>query len=241
MKKQLLRLVFMAMLLTPILVSAQTTPKKSGGLFGGILKRSKDRKEVKSKIGTYKRTGAWNKSRSTSSGKTSRKTTESSPKSKTYESPKKTKYSKSYSKKSDKSKTTKYAKSSKKKEENIAIQSQKYLGSPYRWGGESPKGFDCSGFTQYIFKKTANVNLPRTAAEQSQIGKSISIKKAQKGDLIFFASKRKKIDHVGIVLENNKGKLMMIHSASSTGVTITDVNNSEYWKKKLRFARRINM
>jgi hypothetical protein len=96
--------------------------------------------------------------------------------------------------------------------EELTTLAKKYLGGKYVWGGETPKGFDCSGYTQYIFKKVG-INLPRTAYQQSKVGESVT-GSLKKGDLIFFntdPSRSIPVTHVGVYLENGK----FIHAASS--------------------------
>lgn len=116
----------------------------------------------------------------------------------------------------------------------IIKEGKKHLGVRYQYGGTTPKGFDCSGFTSYTFKKK-NVKLPRTAAEQYKKGKSVSKKNLKAGDLVFFKTTSKtKISHVGIYAGNNK----FIHSAGK-GVAITSINDPYYWKSKYAGARRV--
>jgi len=104
---------------------------------------------------------------------------------------------------------------------------KKYIGGKYIWGGESPKGFDCSGFTQYIYRQVGII-LPRTALLQSKVGQKIKDKSYKKGDLLFFLTDKTRgipITHVGIYLEDNK----FIHAAStSQGIIISDLKNSKY-------------
>ena len=122
--------------------------------------------------------------------------------------------------------------------DNICHKAQTYMRKKYRYGGESPStGFDCSGLTQYVYKQYS-YNLPRTAYQQSKVGKKIKTSKAKKGDLLFFG-KGKRINHVGIVLSNDRNGLVMIHASSSQGVTETNIDNSSYWKKRLKKARKI--
>jgi len=117
------------------------------------------------------------------------------------------------------------------------VKSAKYLnGKRYKYGGISPRtGFDCSGLTYYIYKKN-KIILPRTSLEQSKTGKKIKIKNVKPGDLIFFKNKRK-INHVGIVIENKGNQIFVIHSTTSKGVKKDDVLNNKYWKKRITFAR----
>lgn len=108
------------------------------------------------------------------------------------------------------------------------------VGTPYRYTGCSTKGFDCSGFTSYVLSNF-NLSLPRTSTGQSTLGKPIKFKEAQPGDLLFFG-RGNRIQHVAIVVANDKKELMMVHSSSSHGVIIENVNASDYWKKRIMFA-----
>ncbi len=122
--------------------------------------------------------------------------------------------------------------------EPLIKEARKYLGTRYKYGGESPKrGFDCSGYTQYVFNKMG-YKLPRTSNQQSKAGKRVSTRSVQPGDLIFFGKRSSKITHVGIVISQKGEPLKMIHASSSEGISITNVNQSNYWKKRLKKARR---
>ncbi|CAH2716591.1 D-gamma-glutamyl-meso-diaminopimelic acid endopeptidase CwlS [Neobacillus rhizosphaerae] len=105
----------------------------------------------------------------------------------------------------------------------IIDEAKKYIGSPYRWGGNTPAGFDCSGFTKYVFDKQG-VSLPRTAA--SQWDATTPVNSPSVGDLVFFETYKVGPSHVGIYLGNNK-----FISAASSGVTISDMTSS-YWKTR---------
>ncbi|KQL50671.1 peptidase P60 [Heyndrickxia shackletonii] len=109
---------------------------------------------------------------------------------------------------------------------------KKYLGTPYRYGGMSPTGFDCSGFVSYSYKKIG-VNLPHSADAMFQRGKKVSKTNLKPGDLVFFNTGSKKVSHVAIYIGNNK----VIHSVSN-GVKI-DCLNCTYWKTRYIGAKRI--
>jgi gamma-D-glutamyl-L-lysine dipeptidyl-peptidase len=87
--------------------------------------------------------------------------------------------------------------------ENLKNTAKKYLNTPYLWGGKSPFGIDCSGFTQMVFKING-YKLNRDSAQQAKQGKSIKFNEAQAGDLAFFKNKDSKITHVGVLLANDK-------------------------------------
>lgn len=108
-----------------------------------------------------------------------------------------------------------------------------YIGVPYKWGGEDPNGFDCSGLTHTVYRLNG-VSIPRTSLQQYRAGRFVSKKNMQVGDLVFFATKRKQINHVGIYVGNGK----FIH-APSRGKTVREANlNSEFWQKAYRGSRR---
>lgn len=106
-------------------------------------------------------------------------------------------------------------------------------GIKYRYGGTDKKGFDCSGFTSYVFKKF-EVSLPRRAADQHSGAKKKKIKDAKVGDLVFF-SNGGGVNHVGIIVSNKNGKPVMIHASTSQGIVETDIMSNSYWKPRLKF------
>jgi cell wall-associated NlpC family hydrolase len=115
------------------------------------------------------------------------------------------------------------------KAQMVITEAKKYIGSPYLWGGNTPAGFDCSGFSKYVFEKVG-ISLPRTAATQFSGLKAVSSPSA--GDLVFFTTYAPGASHLGIYIGDNK----FIHAGTSTGVTITDMNNP-YWKPRYLGAR----
>lgn len=109
-----------------------------------------------------------------------------------------------------------------------------YLGTPYVWGGTTPSGFDCSGFTQYVLKQHG-ITIPRTTTEQYKVGTYVAKSDLQPGDLVFLQNTyRAGISHVGIYIGNGK----MIHASSSKGVVISDLSSS-YYMKHYYGARRV--
>lgn len=115
--------------------------------------------------------------------------------------------------------------------DEIIMTAKQQLGVPYVWAGNSPEGFDCSGFTSYVMEKNGK-SLSRRASDQYNDAKKVKAKNVQPGDLIFFDN-GSGISHVGIVISKRGEPLQMIHSSSSKGIIVTDVSKSEYWTKRL--------
>gem|GEM_PF-5523281 len=134
---------------------------------------------------------------------------------------------------------TERAISSTEMKERLAVvkYARKYKGVRYRYGGDNPFGFDCSGFTEYVFKKI-DIFLPRNTRAQAEVGEKIPLQAVAPGDLLFFGE-RGKITHVAIVTANEGDRIMMIHSTNSKGVVEEDLLSSEYWMERFLFARNI--
>lgn len=112
------------------------------------------------------------------------------------------------------------------------------LDTPYRASGASPGGFDCSGFTSFLFRE-AGRSLPRTAGTQASVGRWVAPDELRPGDLVFFGHERNRVHHVGLVVSRPGEPLTMIHASSSRGVVETEVTSSSYWLPRLRFGRRV--
>ncbi|SFM20262.1 C40 family peptidase [Salibacterium qingdaonense] len=117
--------------------------------------------------------------------------------------------------------------------EDIEAEARDHLGTPYRYGGTTPAGFDCSGFTGYVFGKNG-IDLPRTAAAQYNVGQSVSKGNLQTGDLVFFTH-GSGIQHNGIYIGNNQ----FIHASSSNGIMISSINDPYYWGDRYVGAKRV--
>jgi cell wall-associated NlpC family hydrolase len=109
-------------------------------------------------------------------------------------------------------------------------------GTPYRNGGGDPAtGFDCSGFTQYVFSQHG-LSLPREVRDQFHAGKQVQPDELTAGDLIFFTTVAPGPTHVGIVIGGDQ----FIHAPSSTGVVRIERLSSSYWSQRFLAARRVN-
>jgi cell wall-associated NlpC family hydrolase len=123
------------------------------------------------------------------------------------------------------------------KASDLAINAMDMLGIRYKYGGNNPQnGLDCSGLVRYLFKETFGTTLPRTSAEISRVGETISPNELKPGDLVFYNTLKRKFSHVGIYLGNNK----FIHSPSAGGEVRVEDMDLSYWKKRFDGARRIN-
>ena len=112
------------------------------------------------------------------------------------------------------------------------------LAPPYRYGGDGPRGFDCSGLVSHVFRE-AGFELPRTAMGQASTGRWVAADELLPGDLVFFGQSRDKPYHVGVVTSASGERLTMIHASTSRGVVETEVTASPYWLPRLRFGRRV--
>ena len=100
-----------------------------------------------------------------------------------------------------------------------------WIGKPYRFGGESKRGIDCSAFARELYSRVMGQYLPRNSRQQFKYVQTIQKEELQTGDLVFFKIKTRDISHVGVYLSDNK-----FIQSSKSGVNIASLENS-YWKR----------
>jgi murein DD-endopeptidase len=118
--------------------------------------------------------------------------------------------------------------------QRAADYAQDMIGKPYRYGGNSPAGFDCSGLVQYSYSR-AGLPIARTTRSQREAGISIGSQSLRAGDLIFFDQEGQKSSHVGIYIGHGR----FVHAPSSGKQVRVDTLDTKYWKKHYSGARRI--
>ena len=119
--------------------------------------------------------------------------------------------------------------------------SKKFIGTPYRYGGRTTAGFDCSGFMIFVFK-SFGINLPPSSRPQAMVGEKVSRDSIQMGDLVFFkgrSSKSKSIGHVGLVVAvSDTNDVQFIHSTRH-GLRLDWISTEPYYKNRFMASRRI--
>lgn len=117
---------------------------------------------------------------------------------------------------------------------SLVDSARSFLGVKYVYGGTTSSGFDCSGYTQVVFKK-AGISIPRTTGSQYATGKAVAKSNLQTGDLVFFNTSGRGVSHVGIYVGSNN----FIHASTSQGVMISSINDPHYWGSRYVGARRV--
>jgi len=117
--------------------------------------------------------------------------------------------------------------------QRLLSQYKRWKGTPYRYGGTTLSGVDCSAFVQNTFRAKLGLKIPRTTRTQIKVGYKVNKSRLKIGDVVFFKTGRTSM-HNGIYL----GKSKFMHASSSKGVIISSLNN-KYWKKTYLTSRRI--
>ncbi len=115
----------------------------------------------------------------------------------------------------------------------IVTSAQKYMGVPYVWGGTTPDGWDCSGYTQYVMKENG-ISIPRTAAEQYSKGVAVDKANLKVGDMVFFTTYKPGASHVGFYMGDGK----FIHASSAAKQVTINSLSEEYYTEHYIGARR---
>ncbi|MFZ5573239.1 MAG: C40 family peptidase [Thermodesulfobacteriota bacterium] len=121
-------------------------------------------------------------------------------------------------------------------ETRLREEAEKFLGTPYRAGGTSAKGIDCSGLTSQLYSRLFGINIPHNSTRQSRLPilESVPMKDLRPGDLVFYGPGKKRINHVGIYLADGK----FIHASRKAGVTISSLSN-RYWRNRFIGSKRV--
>ncbi|CAG2126993.1 hypothetical protein LMG31506_00275 [Cupriavidus yeoncheonensis] len=120
--------------------------------------------------------------------------------------------------------------------EEISIQAMSLVGTPYRYGGNTPdSGFDCSGLVRYVVARAANVSLPRTTEAMGTRGSALDRSEVASGDLVFFNTTGRANSHVGIYVGQNR----FVHAPSSGGTVRLEDMGKSYWASRYNGARRV--
>jgi hypothetical protein len=120
--------------------------------------------------------------------------------------------------------------------EEISIQAMSLVGTPYRYGGNTPdSGFDCSGLVRYVVARAANVNLPRTTEAMGTRGTPLQRSEVASGDLVFFNTTGRGNSHVGIYVGQNR----FVHAPATGGTVRLEDMTKPYWASRYNGARRI--
>lgn len=121
---------------------------------------------------------------------------------------------------------------------SVEWNAKSFLGTPYVWAATGPSRFDCSGFTQWVYRDVG-INIPRVSRDQAKVGSYVMYKNLQKGDMVFFDTKKRRsgiVTHVGIYLGNGN----FIHASSAAKkVVVYNFNKKKFYKERFLWGRRV--
>lgn len=124
-----------------------------------------------------------------------------------------------------------------KEANSVLKEAYKFLGTPYKYGGTTSSGLDCSGLVINAFD-AIGFQMPRISRDQATQGKEVRLNDVKEGDLVFFSTSGSKINHVGIVENVKNGEVFFIHSSTSKGVIVSSIEET-YWNKRFVKATRV--
>ena len=118
----------------------------------------------------------------------------------------------------------------------LYLEAAQWIGTPYRSGGQSRRGTDCSGFVRQVYKAAYGIDLPRSTDQQMDATSRVRRGKLREGDLVFFhGSRKRRVNHVGIYLKDGK----FVHASTSRGVMVSRLDE-DYWDEHWMRGGRIN-
>lgn len=120
------------------------------------------------------------------------------------------------------------------KRRDLVLEALGQVGRPYRYGGTTPEGFDCSGLTQYVYRQIG-IQLPRSSRDQHGVGRTIKLSQAEPGDLLFYSFSGRGIDHVAIYLGDDQA----VHAPASGRAVIVASVQLPYWQERFVDAVRV--
>ena len=118
--------------------------------------------------------------------------------------------------------------------DSLAITATGLTGAPYQQGGDTPSGFDCSGFTRFVFAQHG-ISLPRLTQEQYRTGRRVAAPDVRPGDLVFFTTVAPGASHVGVAINRDE----FVHAPSEDGVVRIERLTDRYWANRYLGARRM--
>jgi hypothetical protein len=118
---------------------------------------------------------------------------------------------------------------------DVVVRAMALLDTPYRYGGRTPAGFDCSGFVGYVVAESSGLLLPRRSEEQSRLGEELARKDLLPGDLVFFNTLGRRFSHVGIYI----GDGQFVHAPARRGRVRVESLDDRYWSARYNGARRL--
>ncbi len=113
-------------------------------------------------------------------------------------------------------------------------EADRWMGTPYRWGGTDRQGIDCSGFVQQVHARVSGVRLPRTTTGQFRVGRPAGRRDLRPGDLVFFDTSGRGVSHVGLMLDGDR----FAHASVTRGVTVSRLSE-DYWNRRCLGCRRV--